>query len=377
MLTNPTTKPYRNLLRARAGAILEYMRHAGQILTIGALFVAAAVSVCADEIRLKDGTKINGVIVGFEDNSFKVKTSFGYALVLKDQVVSIAVADADKKLDAEAKPEAAGGKAAATTPTNASKAESTAGSAAPAPTGSTSSPAANSASTQPAASATTTKLAASSSSNSTAKAGAKPDSATSKPATANTTAPVPSIGPGAKNPAPTVAAAPAAAPAAKLADSESVREEVSGNTYTNRTWGFQMYKPPDWQVIEGARSMLPGAITAMGTSDQKTYLLIGQEAAGKSLASDMDAIEGRLREALENYRPLGEKRVTVSGVTAIQHKFRGSIDNHDWSGIVVFIPRDTHLYTIFGMTYADSDLVQIQENVISRAISSLQFTTKQ
>ena len=32
------------------------------------------------------------------------------------------------------------------------------------------------------------------------------------------------------------------------------------------------------------------------------------------------------------------------------------------------------VYTIFGMTLADTDLVQIQENVISRAITSLQFT---
>jgi len=41
---------------------------------------------------------------------------------------------------------------------------------------------------------------------------------------------------------------------------------------------------------------------------------------------------------------------------------------------VVCIPRDARLYTIFGMTVADTDLVQIQENVIARAISSLQFT---
>jgi hypothetical protein len=135
-----------------------------------------------------------------------------------------------------------------------------------------------------------------------------------------------------------------------------------------------MYKPPDWQVIDSARGMLPGAITAMGTSDQRTYLLIGQEAAGKSLTSDMDAIEGRLRDVVENYRLVSEKRLTVAGATAVQRKFRGSIDNHDWSGVIVFIPRDSHIYTVFGMTYADSDLVQIQENVISRAISSLQFT---
>jgi hypothetical protein len=50
------------------------------------------------------------------------------------------------------------------------------------------------------------------------------------------------------------------------------------------------------------------------------------------------------------------------------------VDQKDWSGVVVYLPRDSHMYTIFGMTLADTDLVQIQENVISRAISSLKFT---
>jgi hypothetical protein len=57
----------------------------------------------------------------------------------------------------------------------------------------------------------------------------------------------------------------------------------------------------------------------------------------------------------------------------VQKRFRVSVDQHDWSGVAVFFQHDAHLYTIFGMTSADSDLVQIQENVISRAISSLQF----
>jgi len=32
----------------------------------------------ADEIRLKDGKKLYGVIVAYEDNMFKVKTDYGY-----------------------------------------------------------------------------------------------------------------------------------------------------------------------------------------------------------------------------------------------------------------------------------------------------------
>ena len=153
-----------------------------------------------------------------------------------------------------------------------------------------------------------------------------------------------------------------------------MREEVSGNLYTNDTYGFRMYKPPAWKLIEGARTILPGSITALGTDDQNTYLLIGQAPSGKSLASDILATEQRLHEIMENFRPLGEKQVMISGVSATERRFRASVDSRDWSGVVVYIPRGAQVYTIFGMTLADTDLVQIQENVISRAITSLQFT---
>jgi hypothetical protein len=154
---------------------------------------------------------------------------------------------------------------------------------------------------------------------------------------------------------------------------EPMREEVSGNAYTNFTYGFRLYKPPGWSLIEGARKMLPGTITALGTSDETTYLLIGQEPLGKSLESHVGPTEKRLEEVMENYRPLGEKRMNVSGAPAIERRFRGSVDQHDWSGVVAFIARDNQVFTIFGMTYADTDLVQIQENVIARAIASLEF----
>lgn len=297
----------------------------------------------ADELKLKDGTKITGTIVGFEESSFKVKTGYGFAIVQRDQVVSISIADTTKKLDAEKKPDPAVDKAPA--PAKPVKTESPASSAPATTTAAKPAPVA----TKPAA-------------NSPA-----PGAATAAPvAVAKTT----------KNVAPPANATPApavASPPPKPAAPEPVREEVDGNTYTNITYGFHMYKPPDWQVIAGARTVLPGAIAALGTSDQTTYLLIGQEPAGKSLSIDVDAAGNRLRDVMDNFRPLGEKHVTVSGIDAVEQRFRGSVDQHDWSGIVVFVPRSGRLYTIFGMTYAETDLVQIQENVISRVIASLQF----
>ena len=67
----------------------------------------------ADELHLKDGSVLNGTIVGFDENSFKVKTNYGYAIVRRDQIVSIEVRDPDgdaaaaaKKPDPNAKPPA-------------------------------------------------------------------------------------------------------------------------------------------------------------------------------------------------------------------------------------------------------------------------------
>jgi hypothetical protein len=304
-------------------AILKCMVRRFVVPTLlAAIALSIPVVAHADELKLKDGTKIVGTIVGFEENSFRVKTNYGFAVVQKDQVLSISITDSSKKPDAEKKSEPAAERPApAAKPVNSYNAN-----AAP---------------------------------------------AVPKPAPASATPPVATVS--AKEIAPT-AAASAPPPAPKPAPPEPMRETVSGNLYTNQTYGFQMYKPPTWELVEGARSVLPGAITALGTSDETTYLLIGREPIGKSLESDIAATDHRLQDTLDNFRPLGEKKLTISGVPAVEHRFRGSVEQRDWSGVVVFFQRDTHLYTIFGMTYAGSDLVQIQENVINRAITSLQFT---
>ncbi len=319
---------------------------------LAALALLFSAPARADEIKLKDGSKITGTIVGFEDNSFKVKTSYGFAVVQKDQVVSITVTDATKKPESDSakKPDPPAVKkpepAAARTPV------------------ATSAPAATKPEKSEHAGAPTPAKAPQS------------DSATNAieeyPHTDTPTASATNSA----QPAPTTVAASvtATAPPPKPAAPEPMHEEVSGNSYTNDTYGFRMYKPPTWKLIEGARTILPGSITALGTDDQNTYLLIGQEPSGRSLANDIATTEQRLHDIMENFRPLGEKQVMISGVSATERRFRGSVDSRDWSGVVVYIPHGTRVYTIFGMTLADTDLVQIQENVISRAITSLQFT---
>src|ERR1700756_4979545 len=57
-------------------------------LVCAAIWLSAS-GAFADEIRLKDGKKLYGVIVAYEDGMFKVKTDFGFVLVEKDKIASI------------------------------------------------------------------------------------------------------------------------------------------------------------------------------------------------------------------------------------------------------------------------------------------------
>ena len=322
----------RHTLSMRLAAALRTRVARGSFIALVAFFAAFFVAR-ADELKLKDGSTVVGTIVGFEEHSFKVKTSYGFAEVQKDQVVSIVISPVAKKKELEKKPDPSSDAAVAPdpAPTKVTK---------PAPAKPVTPPANNSAGLP------------NSSPNAANKSAT--NSAVPGPAAANSPAAPPPVAP---TPAP-----------------EPMREEVNGNTYVNDTYSFRMYKPPTWELIEGARALLPGSITALGTADQTTYLLIGQQPVSKSVANDMDATQRRLQEIMENFQPLDEKHITISGLPAIERHFRGRVDQREWSGVVVCIPRDSRLYTIFGMTVADTDLVQIQENVIARAISSLQFT---
>jgi hypothetical protein len=386
LLTNQATTLRAPLPLARSGAILEHMnRKIASVAGLAALAVLHfAAPARADEIKLKDGSKIYGTIVGFEDNSFKVKTSYGFAVVQKDQVVSITVTDPAKQPEPESakKPDSDAAKKPEATNTTAKKPAADAAkkseSAAPktsvaAPTPATPKPEKVEHASAPSSAKNSDADSATNSIEEYPHSDTPTTSATNsaQPVSAAPSASAMSNATNASNAATPVAAS---APAPKPAAPEPMREEVSGNLYTNDTYGFRMYKPPTWKLIEGARTILPGSITALGTDDQNTYLLIGQAPTGKSLANDITATEQRLHEVMENFRPLGEKQVMISGVSATERRFRGSVDSRDWSGVVVYIPRGAQVYTIFGMTLADTDLVQIQENVISRAITSLQFT---
>jgi hypothetical protein len=134
-----------------------------------------------------------------------------------------------------------------------------------------------------------------------------------------------------------------------------------------------MYKAPSWGLIEDARKALPNAIVAMGTANESTLMVVGQEKMKDSLDATAASVEKRLKEIYTNYRLISQRKTVVGGSPAAEYKYRGTADEHDWSGTLVVIGHGKDVLTMLGMTYADSDLIQIQENVIARAIASTDF----
>jgi len=299
----------------------------------------------ADEIRLKDGKKLYGVIVAYEDNMFKVKTDYGYVLVEKDKIAQIIPSTPA---------EAAAPKQPPAKPADASpKAE----------------PAVNKSKEPP---ASITNANAKSSAPIVNNLAVRPEI----PVSSNKPdAPPPAI----KTPnamPKTALAATAAPPAPPKEEPSANREEILGNLYINHEFGFRIFKAPSWQLIDGAGQTLPNAIMAMGTSNESTLLVVAQEKTKTPLDASARTVEERLHDVYENYRLISERKTVVGGQAAIEYRYRGVAEGHDWSGTLAVVARGGEIFTVLGMTFADTDLIQIQENVIARAIASLDFSAK-
>jgi hypothetical protein len=340
-------------MRASASCILSIMR----VLTRGALFLAicaAALPARSDEIQLKDGKSFSGVIVGYDNNMFRVKTDFGYILIEKSKISSI-IPDGTESAKVDAKSGAKSGASAAKQP---------------APE--RSQPAAES------AKADALQPAAEPAMLTTVERAPRVSNAAVRPLPANATKTV-AVAPSIKT-VPAAAAMALASSTTPLAPSKEaevpqIPEEVQGNTYTNHIYGFRMYKAPSWQLI-GDATELPNAIVAMGTPNESTLLVVGREKTRQPLDAAATVVENRLHDVYDDYQQTSKRKTVIGGLPAVEYRYRGKAEEHDWSGTLVVVARGSDIMTALGMTYADTDLIQIQENVIARAIASLDFNVK-
>jgi hypothetical protein len=358
------------------------------VICVAALAVPRAHS---DEIRLKDGQKLYGVIVAYEDNMFKVKTDFGFVLVEKDKIA--AIIPASPGTHPTAKPETQPAKSPSPAPvkpsaskpatpvTTAHKEVPAPATPAPAPVKSVAPPPTANNDPKPPKVATaeapkTGPALAPAATPAPAMPSSAPKPLPEKKSPPPSTTPAAETASAAKPPAasnvPVVTPIPAKA---KVIELPPNREAVQGNLYINYSHGFRMYKAPSWKLIEDAPQALPNAIVAMGTANESTLMVVGQEKTKSSLEATAADVEKRLRDTYGNYRRISLNKTVAGGFPAIEIKYRGLAEDHDWSGTLLVVARSGDMFSVLGMTYSDTDLIQIQENVIGRAIASLEFNS--
>jgi len=326
------------------------------VAALAVVFSAMAATAWADEIQLKDGKKLYGVIVAYEDNMFKVKTDFGFVLVEKDKISKIIPSTPAGKSESQptAKKDAAQHPQPQAEPAVASSTE-----ASPATTNASAKTANPNTSGKPSPKVTGVAV--------------KPELPAGGPA-GNVAAPA--IKGATAAPANAMVSSPATPAPPKEPEVPANREQIQGSLYTNYTHGFRMYKAPSWNLIEEARNALPNAIVAMGTSNESTLMVVGEEKTKEPLETAAAGVEKRMHDVYTGYQRLSQRKTVVGGLPAVEYQYRGKADDHDWSGKLVVVARGNEILTVLGMTYADSDLIQIQENVIARTIASLDFSVR-
>ena len=298
---------------------MRIARIATTFLAIGALLGAGA-AMRAEEITLKDGQKIVGTIIGYEQDMFRVETSFGIALVRKDKVASIQVS---KPAEQPGKPDSAKPETAA----------------------------------PPTPKPVVVKI------------------PTSPPLAAQTPAAPPAL---VAPPVP-VATKPAAPPPPPPVSHPidvpvpaHLEEHVDGNTYFSDTFQFSMYKPPDWKIFENVPKETGSGIMAMGTEDELTLLIVDRQVWSGTPKLTSDEVEAKLRQTYQDYRRISEEAITCDGVPATHRTFNGILDGAEWHGVAVHVIHGNTVFGIIGLTSAEA--YQLQEAIFNKIIKTFHFT---
>jgi hypothetical protein len=308
------------------------------VLAMAAL-VGWAGPATAEEIILKDGQKIVGTIVGYENNMFRLETDYGIALVRKDKVASIQMTKSDD----------ASGKAGAQKP---SAMKPSAEKPAPVLTAPEKIPA-----PQPPA--------------------VKPETEKSAPVAPapQITAPLPAARVVAEK-SPAQPAPPPPPPVSRPLDEPlpaHLQEHVEGSNYVNDTFQFSMFKPPDWKIYEGVPGETGSGIMAMGADDEQTLLFVDRQVWSGPPNLTSDLVESRLRQTYQEYRKLSEEPVQCGGLPAIRRTFTGVMDGGEWHGVAVHVVHGNMVFGIIGLTSAET--FEFQQAVFGKIIKTFHFLT--
>ncbi len=279
------------------------------VVTLLVTAAGARVAV-ADQLLLKNGEKVVGTIVGFENGMFRVETDFGIALVRKDKVATIQITDSAGAAVQPPSPKTPVEKPPREKPRQEPRAENA--------------------------------------------------SAAQRPPKAEVAPPPPPPKP------PTPVSHPLDEPLPA-----HLQEHVDGTTYFSDTFHFSMYKPPDWKVYEGVPRETGSGIMAMGTENEQTLLIVDRQVWSGPPDLKADQAMARLGQNYQDFHRLSEEMVECDGLPAVRRTFTGVLDGAEWHGIAVHVAMGNTVFGIIGLTSAE--LFEFQQAVLNKIVKSFRF----
>ncbi len=313
----------------------KYRTFAATIFLLS-VFVSPA---AAEELTLKNGQKIVGTIVGFENGMFRVETEFGFAEVRKDKVESIDFTPAAAR--------------------EATKKRSDAKTSAP------SAPSEKASAPVPAQTFSVTVPRLSEALDWKPAPPPVPPAALSAPKRTPVAA-LPAVQPTVPPPPPVSRPLDEPLPA-------HLEEHLEGNNYVNDTFHFAMFRPPGWKTYEGVPRETGSAIVAIGTEDEQTLLFVDRQVwSGVPDLKSEQAI-AKLRETYQEYKKLSESTTELDGHPAIRRVFSGVIDGAEWHGLSLHVTQGNTVFGIVGLTSAETS--QFEQALFNKIIKSFHFLT--
>lgn len=151
-----------------------------------------------------------------------------------------------------------------------------------------------------------------------------------------------------------------------------VIEVVKSTSYLNQSFRFSMYKPPTWHSYPSLVRPETQMIAALGTQDESTLLLVGWEYYQGKNSTYARLAEASLRAVYTDYRKLSEGPVQIAGQRAFQRRFDGFAEGRYWTGWVIYLTRGAEHYTFLGLTSA-GEFTDFQEIVLRKVLNSIRF----
>ncbi len=150
-----------------------------------------------------------------------------------------------------------------------------------------------------------------------------------------------------------------------------LREHVEGTTYVNESFGFEMFKPPTWRILESTVRSIPSAVAAIGMEDESTMLVVGSVLFDGPPAAYAAVLDTSLKRLFSDFARGAEEQTVVAGQPAVRRSFQGVADGQEWHGVAVNLTDGKAHYGIIGLTREET--YQFKSSVIAKVIGSFRF----